>query len=102
MKSYTTFQIGKKKYLVDYLKFGYFTPVDRPGVGSVENYKPEDGILYGYTTVFVTIPEASIGNLKIKYHWDGKMYKAKSAAFSEAEPPSPNNRDRGSGTAAHY
>jgi hypothetical protein len=78
-----TLQIGKKKYLVDYLKFGYYTPVDTPGVGSIEDYKPENGVLYGYTTVFVSIPEASIGSLKVKYHWDGKMYKAESVTFSE-------------------
>jgi hypothetical protein len=77
-------QIGKKKCLVDYLKFGYYTPVDRPGVGSIEDYRPENGVLYGYTTVFVSIPEASIGSLKVKYHWDGKMYKAESVTFSEA------------------
>jgi hypothetical protein len=78
-----TLQIGKKKYLVDYLKFGYYTPVDTPGVGSIEDYKPKNGVLYGYTTVFVSIPEASIGSLKVKYHWDGKMYKAESVTFSE-------------------
>ncbi|WP_449536276.1 hypothetical protein [Ferdinandcohnia sp. Marseille-Q9671] len=80
------FKIGEKKYFVDYFKFGYYTSVDRPGVGSIEDYKTENGVLYGYTTVFVSIPEASIGTLKVKYHWDGKMYKAESATFSEAKP----------------
>lgn len=78
-----TILIDKKKYLVDYSKFGYYTPVDRPGVGSVEFYKPEKGVLYGYTSVFVSIPEASIGRLKVKYHWNGKMYKAETVTFRE-------------------
>lgn len=78
--------IGKKKYEVDYSKFGYSTPVSSPGVGSIEDYKPENGVLYGFTTVFVSIPEASIGTLKVKYGWDGNMYKAESVIFSEAEP----------------
>lgn len=81
-----TILIGKKKYLVDLLKFGYQSSNDPPGVGSLEDYKPENGVLYGYTTVFVTIPEASIGSLKIKYSWDGKMYKAESVTFKETEP----------------
>jgi hypothetical protein len=83
--------IGKKKYKVDYSKFGYYTPVDSPGVGSIEEYKPENGVLFGYTTVFVTIPEASIGSLKVKYRWDGRMYKAVSVNFKEAKPASSNN-----------
>lgn len=78
--------IDKKKYVEDYSKFGYNTPVDRPGAGSMEEYEPKDGILYGSTTVFVTIPEASIGVLKVKYAWDGKMYKAESITFDKAEP----------------
>ncbi|KAB2336341.1 hypothetical protein F7731_12725 [Cytobacillus depressus] len=77
--------IGKKKYVVDYTKFGYQTPVDHPGVGAIENYEPKDGILYGTTNVFVTIPEAYIGSIKVRYAWDGKMYKAESAVF-EANP----------------
>lgn len=81
-----TVQIGKKKYLVDYLKFGYQPSDAPPGVGSMEDYKPENGVLYGYTTVFVSIPEADIGGLKVKYGWDGKMYKAESVDFREAEP----------------
>ncbi len=78
-----TVQIGKKKYLVDYMKFGYQFSDDPPGVGSIEDYKPENGVLNGYTTVFVTIPEASIGELKFTYGWDGKMYKAESVDFIE-------------------
>jgi hypothetical protein len=27
-----------------------------------------------------------MGSLRIKYDWDGKMYKAKSITFDEAEP----------------
>jgi hypothetical protein len=48
-------------------------------------YEPKDGILYGTTNVFVTIPEAYIGSIKVKYAWDGKMYKAEFAVF-EANP----------------
>ncbi|MEH7226770.1 hypothetical protein V7112_23510 [Bacillus sp. JJ1566] len=78
--------IGKNKYKVDYSSFDYYIPVDVPAVGSLEDFKPENGTLYGYTTVFVSIPEASIGSLKVKYGWDGKMYKADSIIFIEAEP----------------
>lgn len=81
-----TVLIGKKKYVVDYLKFGYQYSDDPPGFGSREDYKPENGVLYGYTTVFVTIPEAGIGSLKVKYGWDGKMYKAESVTFEKTEP----------------
>lgn len=81
---------GKKKYIVDYSKYGYYTHVDRPGFGSIEGYKPKNGILYGTTNVFVTIPEAYIGGLTVKYAWDGKMYKAESVAF-EAAPYKPSN-----------
>ncbi len=84
-----TILTGKKKYLVDYLKFGYQFSDNPPGVGSMEDYKPENGVLYGYTTVFVTIPEASIGSLRVKYGWDGKMYKAESVTFKQAEPFKP-------------
>lgn len=80
---------GKKKYVVNYLKFGYQYSDDPPGVGSREDYKPENGVLYGYTTVFVSIPEAGIVSLKVKYGWDGKMYKAESVTFKEAEPFKP-------------
>jgi hypothetical protein len=80
-----TISIGKKKYVVDYSKFGYYTPVDSPGVGSIEDYKPKEGILYGSANVFVTIPEANIGRLDVKYAWNGKMYKAESITF-EAKP----------------
>lgn len=78
--------IGKKKYDVDYSKFGYYTPIDSPVVGSKEDYIPKNGVLYGCTTVFIAIPEASIGSLKVKYRWDGKMYKAESVIFRENEP----------------
>lgn len=81
-----TVSTGEEKYLVDFSKFGYQLSEDPSGVGSMEDYKPENGILYGYTTMFVTIPEASIGSLKIKYGWDGKMYKAESVTFKESEP----------------
>lgn len=70
---------------MNYKKFGYQTPVDHPGVGAIENYEPKDGILYGTTKVFVTIPEAYIGRINVRYAWDGKMYKAESAVF-EANP----------------
>lgn len=79
-----TILIGKKKYVVDYSRFGYYTPVDRPGYGSIEGYEPKNGILYGTTNVFVTIPEAYIGGLTVKYAWDGKMYKAESVTFETA------------------
>lgn len=78
-----TVLIGNKKYVVDYLKFGYQYSDDPPGVGSREDYKPKNGVLYGYTTVFVSIPEAGIGSLKVKYGWDGKMYKAESVTFKK-------------------
>lgn len=84
-----TVQTGKKKYIVDYLTFGYQYSDNPPAVGSIESYQPENGMLYGYTTVFVSIPEASIGKLKVKYGWDGKRYIAESATFIEAEPWSP-------------
>jgi hypothetical protein len=76
---------------VDYSKFGYQTPVDSPSVGAMENYEPKDGIHYGSTNVFVSIPEAFIGSLKVKYVWDGKRYKAKSVIFDESEPYKPSN-----------
>ncbi|HLO12896.1 MAG TPA: hypothetical protein VK190_11875 [Pseudoneobacillus sp.] len=84
-----TISIGKKKYVVDYPKFGYYTSVDRPGFGSIEGYEPKSGILYGTTNDFVTIPEAYIGGLTVKYAWDGKMYKAESVTF-EAAPYKPS------------
>ena len=84
-----TVLIGKRKYIIDYSKFRYQTPVDSPGVGAIEYYEPKDGILYGSTNVFVTIPEAYIGTIRVKYAWDGKMYKAESATF-EAEPYKPS------------
>jgi hypothetical protein len=86
-----TISIGKKKYVVDYSKFGYKTPVDSPCVGAMENYEPKDGILYGSSNVSVSIPEAFIGSLKVKYDWDGHMYKAKSVIFDESEPYKPSN-----------
>jgi hypothetical protein len=79
-----TVLIGKKRYVVDYSRFGFATPVDRPGYGSIEGYEPKDGILYGTTNVFVTIPEAYIGGLTVKYAWDGKMYKGVSVTFEPA------------------
>ncbi|WP_389219279.1 hypothetical protein [Cytobacillus mangrovibacter] len=81
-----TVLIGKEKYVVDYSKFGYYTPVDTPGVGAIETYEPKEGILYGLTNVYVTIPEAYIGSIKFKYGWDGKMYKAESATFNVYKP----------------
>jgi hypothetical protein len=86
-----TVLIGKKKYLVDFLKFGYQPSVDPPGVGAMEDYKLENGVLYGDTNVSVSIPEAFIGSLKVKYAWDGKMYKAESITFKEAEPLKPSS-----------
>jgi hypothetical protein len=76
-----TVLIGNQKYVVDYSKFGYHTPVGTPGFGSFENYEIKDDILSGSTNVSVTIPEASIGSIKFKYAWDGEMYKAESASF---------------------
>jgi hypothetical protein len=84
-----TISIGKKKYVVDYSKFGYGTPVDLPGVGAMESYEPKGGILYGSTVVSVRIPEAAIGRLDVKYAWDGKIYKAESVIFEEHKPESP-------------
>lgn len=81
-----TVLIGKRKYLVNYLKFGYQYSDDSPAFGSIEDYKPDNGVLFGYTTVFVTIPEAGIGNLKVKYSWNGKMYQAESVSFEEIAP----------------
>ena len=81
-----TLSIGEKKYVVDYATFGYATPVDSPGAGSIEDYTPENGVLYGSTNVFVTITEARIGNLKVKYRWEGKMYKAESVTFVQERP----------------
>ncbi|MFC5604559.1 hypothetical protein [Sporosarcina koreensis] len=77
--------IGKKEYEVDYTKFNYHTPNNSPQIGAIEEYSPENGVLYGYTTVFVSIPEASIGTFKVKYVWDGERYKADSVAFIELE-----------------
>jgi hypothetical protein len=76
--------ISKKKYVVDYSRFGYYTPVDRPGYGSIEEYQPKGGVLYGKTNVFVTIPEAYIGGFTVKYAWDGKMYKGEYVTFEAA------------------
>lgn len=87
-----TILIGKKKYVVDYLKFGYQYSNEPPAVGSIEDYKPENGVLFGYTTVFVTIPEAGIGNLKVEYGWDGKMYKAESVTFEKIERFKPSSK----------
>nr|WP_106779419.1 hypothetical protein [Lysinibacillus timonensis] len=78
--------IGQEKYHVDYSEFNYHTVDASPGVGSIEDYQSENGVLYGYTTVFVSIPEASIGTLKVRYGWDGEMYKAESISFNEDEP----------------
>jgi hypothetical protein len=83
-----TVLIDKKRYVVDYSRFDYATPVDRPGFGSIEGYEPKSGVLYGTTNVFVTIPEAYIGGLTVKYAWDGEMYKAESVTF-EAAPYKP-------------
>ncbi|SDN49564.1 hypothetical protein SAMN05518871_105276 [Psychrobacillus sp. OK028] len=83
--------IGKKKYVEDYLKFNFQYSDAPPSVGSNEDYKPENGVLYGYTTVFVSIPEAGIGSLKVKYGWDGKMYKADSVTFEKIEPFKPTS-----------
>lgn len=86
-----TFLIGNKKYAVDYLTFGYQYSDDPPGFGSTEDYKPENGVLFGYTTVFVAIPEAGIATLKVKYGWDGKMYKAEYVTFEKTEPVKPSS-----------
>ncbi|MDP5277241.1 hypothetical protein [Chengkuizengella axinellae] len=76
-----TISIDEKKYIVEYSQYGYYPPIDTPGVGSIEDYQPKDGILYGST--IVTIPGAQIGNLKVKYSWDGRIYKAESVTFIE-------------------
>jgi hypothetical protein len=82
-----TILIGKKKHVVELSKFHYlpgtFSP--SPGVGQEENYSAENGVLYGTTVVYIS-PAGHIGTLRIKYYWDGKMYKAKSIEFEEAEP----------------
>jgi hypothetical protein len=82
-------EIGKKKYVVDKNKLGY-EPLtfDPPGVGQQENYRVENGILYGSTVVFIS-PSGSIGSLDIEYFWDGKMYKAKSIIFKPYVPEKP-------------
>ena len=81
-----TILIGENKYIVDISKYNYLpgTFYPSPGVGSVEEYWTEKGILYGSTVVFIT-PAGHIGSLKIEYDWNGKMYKAKSIIFDEAE-----------------
>jgi hypothetical protein len=80
-----TILIGKKKHIVDYSKFGYYTRVDTPAFGSIEKYEPKGGTLYGSTNVYITIPEAYIGSISVKYAWNGKTYKAESVSF-EAKP----------------
>lgn len=81
--------IGKKIHEVDYSKFGYYTPINSPGVGAMEEYMHKNGVLYGYATIFVSIPEASIGTFKVLYRWDGNMYKAESVTFIEKERSTP-------------
>lgn len=81
--------IDDREYEVDYPKFGYSTPIHSPQIGAIEEYAPKNGVLYGYTTAFVSIPEASIGQFKVKYGWNGKMYKAESVAFIEAVQKGP-------------
>ncbi|KGR79473.1 hypothetical protein [Ureibacillus manganicus] len=76
-------EINNMKYFVDLMQFDYQFLNESPAVGSLEDYKVENGVLFGYTTVFVAIPEASIGELKIKYIWEGKTYKAESVEFIE-------------------
>lgn len=86
-----TILIDKKRHVIDYSNFGYYTPVDSPGAGSIEDYKPKDGILYGSSNVFVTIPEAYIGSLEVIYAWNGKVYTVESVTFVEAEPYKPSS-----------
>lgn len=86
-RNIATILIGKIKLHIELSKFHYLpgTFFPRPGVGQVENYTVENGVLYGSTEVYIS-PAGSIGTLRIKYVWDGKMYKAKSVQFDEAEP----------------
>lgn len=80
-----TILIGEKKYVVDLSKFNYNElSYDRPFVGVLEDYKAENGVLYGFTTVFVSIG-GYVGELKIQYGWNGKMYQAMSISFDEAK-----------------
>ncbi|MGE8077344.1 hypothetical protein [Peribacillus loiseleuriae] len=86
-----TILIGRKKYVVDISKFGYSIGFEeRPFVGSWERNTPVNGFLEGSTLVYVSIG-GTIGTLKIRYDWDGKMYKAKSVTFEEAEPYKPSS-----------
>ena len=83
--------IGNKKHTVDISKFGYSIGFEeRPFVGAWEEYNPVNGLLEGSTLVYVSIG-GSIGTLKIRYNWDGKMYKAKSVTFDEEEPYKPTS-----------
>lgn len=80
-----TILIGEKKYVVDLSKFNYNElSHDRPFVGVLEDYKVENGVLYGFTTVLVSIGE-HVGELNIQYGWNGKMYQAMSISFDEAK-----------------
>lgn len=82
--------IGKAIYNVDISKFQYLpnTIAPNPSVGQLEDYSIENGVLTGSTVVFIS-PAGQIGGLRIEYDWDGKMYKAKSVTFKEAEPLKP-------------
>ncbi|SFA99834.1 MULTISPECIES: hypothetical protein [unclassified Bacillus (in: firmicutes)] len=79
--------IGKVEHNVDISKFQYLpnTIDPNPSVGQLEDYSIENGILTGSTVVFIS-PAGQIGDLRIEYGWDGKIYKAKSVSFKEAEP----------------
>lgn len=82
-----TILIGKKKHVVELSKFHFLlgTLSPTPFVGQEENYSAENGVLYGTTIVYIS-PAGHIGTLRITYFWNGKMYKAKSIQFEEAEP----------------
>ena len=62
---------GKKKYLIDFLKFGYRSSDDPPGVGSMEDYKPEWCSLWLYNCV-CNYSRGKYRKSKVKYGWDGK------------------------------
>lgn len=75
----------KQKYVINYAKLGYSTPIHTPGAGSIESYDPKDGKLKATTNVFVTIPEANIGTLSVTYRWEGTKYRAESVRFESIQ-----------------
>ncbi|BDH60342.1 hypothetical protein MTP04_04720 [Lysinibacillus sp. PLM2] len=81
-----TILIGEEKYVVNLSKFNdNELSHDCPFAGMLEDYKVGNGVLYGFTTVFVSIGE-HVGELNIQYGWNGEMYKAVSISFAETKP----------------